>query len=496
MLIIIRILESSDKIMSSKNLKLITIYGLFWKLAERISSQIITFGLSIILARLLSPSDYGAIAILLVFITIADVFVNAGFGSALVQKKEADDLDFSSVFYFSFIFSILVYFIIFLIAPSIANFYNMPILQPTLQVLALRIPVAAINSVQQAYVSRNMQFKKFFYSTLSGTAASAVVGIFMAYNGYGIWSLVGQYLSNAVINTIVLFSVISWRPQLIFSLQRLKSLFSYGWKLLLSGLLDSGSQSLNSLLIGKFYTPADLAFFDTGKKFPMVIVTNINSSISSVLFPALSSEQDKPERVKAHTRKAIQISSYIMWPMMLGMAACADSIVSLVLTDKWLPAVPYLQIACITYGLWPIHTANLQAINAMGRSDVFLKLEIIKKVIVIAALLISIQYGVLFIALAGFITGIINAFINAYPNRYLLKYSYIEQIEDIFPSFLSAAMMALVVYYIGSFTENIYLKLLPQITCGIIIYILFSKIFKLNSFEYIIDLYRQKFIKR
>lgn len=482
--------------MTSNSLKSKTISGLLWKFAERIGAQAITFVLSIILARLLSPSDYGAIAILLVFITIADVFVNAGFGSALIQKKDADDLDFSSVFYFSLIFSVFVYLIIFLAAPFVANFYNMPILQPTLQVLALRIPVAAINSVQQAYVSRNMQFKKFFYSTLSGTAASALVGIFMAYNGYGIWSLVGQYLSNAVINTIVLFSVINWRPQLIFSLQRLKSLFSYGWKLLLSGLLDTGYQSLSSLLIGKFYTPADLAFFDTGKKFPMVIVTNINSSISSVLFPALSSEQDEPERVKAHTRKAIQISSYIMWPMMLGMAACADNIVSLVLTDKWLPAVPYLQIACITYGLWPIHTANLQAINAMGRSDIFLKLEFVKKIIGITALLISIQYGVLAIALIGIITGIIATFINAYPNGYLLKYSYAEQIKDILPSFLCALGMALFVYFTGKFVENIYFKLLIQVILGTLVYIFISKIFKLVSFEYLINLTKQKFIKR
>lgn len=482
--------------MTSNSLKSKTISGLLWKFAERTGAQAITFILSIILARLLSPSDYGAIAILLVFITIADVFVNAGFGSALIQKKDADNLDFSSVFYFSFIFSIFIYLVIFLAAPFVANFYNMPILQPTLQVLALRIPVAAINSVQQAYVSRNMQFKKFFYSTLSGTAASAVVGIFMAYNGYGIWSLVGQYLSNAVINTIVLFSVINWHPQLVFSLQRLKSLFSYGWKLLLSGLLDTGSQSLNSLLIGKFYTSVDLAFFDTGKKFPMVIVTNINSSISSVLFPALAFEQDEPERVKAHTRKAIQISSYIMWPLMLGMAACADSIVSLVLTDKWLPAVPYLQIACITYGLWPIHTANLQAINAMGRSDIFLKLEIVKKVIGITALLFSIQYGVLAIALSGIITGIISIFINAYPNGYLLKYSYWEQIRDILPSVLLAMLMAVGVNIIGSFTDDICLKLFYQVISGGIIYIVLSKISKIDSFEYIIDLYRQKFIKR
>lgn len=465
--------------------------GLLWKFAERIGAQAITFVLSIILARLLSPSDYGAIAVLLVFITIADVFVNAGFGSALIQKKDADDLDFSSVFYFSFIFSVFVYFVVFLAAPFIANFYNMPILQPALQVLALRIPAAAINSVQQAYVSRNMQFKKFFYSTLSGTAASALVGIFMAYNDYGIWSLVGQYLSNAVINTIVLFSVINWRPQLIFSLQRLKSLFSYGWKLLLSGLIDTGYQSLNSLLIGKFYTPADLAFFDTGKKFPMVIVTNINSSISSVLFPALASEQDEPERVKAHTRKAIQISSYIMWPMMLGMAACADSIVSLVLTDKWLSAVPYLQIACITYVLWPIHTANLQAINAMGRSDIFLKLEIVKKFVGISILIFTMQYGVLAIALGGILGGMISTFINAYPNGYLLKYSYMEQIKDILPSVILALFIAVIIKCFNNYFENSVSLLIVDILLFITLYILISYLINNKEFNYIINTIKQ-----
>lgn len=480
--------------MTSNSLKSKTISGLLWKFAERIGAQAITFVLSIILARLLSPSDYGAIAILLIFITIADVFVNAGFGSALIQKKDADNLDFSSVFYFSFLFSVFIYAVIYLAAPFVADFYNMPVLQSTLQVLALRIPVAAINSVQQAYVSRNMQFKKFFYSTLSGTAASAVVGIFMAYNGYGIWSLVGQYLSNAVINTIVLFSVINWRPQLIFSLQRLKSLFSYGWKLLLSGLFDTGYQSLNSLLIGKFYTSADLAFFDTGKKFPMVIVTNINSSISSVLFPALASEQDEPEKVKAHTRKAIQISSYIMWPMMLGMAACADNIVSLVLTDKWLPAVPYLQIACITYGLWPIHTANLQAINAMGRSDIFLKLEIVKKVIGIPALLISIQYGVLVVAITYLITGIMATFINSYPNKFLLKYSYYEQIKDMLPSFLLSLIMCILIKILPFDGLSTFFRLVLQIIIGVTMYILLSIIFKNEAFEYLVKVIKERFL--
>lgn len=470
--------------------KIIT--GFIWKFAERSSAQAITFILSIILARLLSPNDYGIIAILLVFITIADVFVNAGFGNALIQKKNADNLDFSSVFYCSLILSIFIYIIIYLVAPFIALFYNMPILENTLRVLALRIPIAAINSVQQAYISRNMQFKKFFYSTLSGTLGSAIIGITMAYNCYGIWALVGQYLSNAVINTIVLFSIIEWRPRLIFSVQRLKSLFDYGWKLLLSGLIDTGYNSLNSLLIGKFYTPVDLAFFDTGKKFPMTIVTNINSSISSVLFPALASEQDNIEQVKEHTRKAIQICSYIMWPLMLGMAACADNIVRIVLTDKWLPAVPYLQIACITYGLWPIHTANLQAINAMGRSDIFLKIEVIKKIVGIMALLISLQYGVLAIALSGIVTGVICTFINAYPNGYLLKYTYLEQMKDILPSFLLSMIMGAAIIYAGEFCADIYLNLFVEIIFGIVFYMLFSKLFNLNSFEYIRNIYSKK----
>lgn len=466
----------------------------FWKFFECTSAQIITFVLSIILARILSPNDYGTIAIVLVFITIADVFVNAGFGNALIQKKDADDLDFSSVFYFSFVFSAFVYIVIYVAAPVIAIFYSMPILENTLRVLALRIPIAAINSVQQAYVSRNLQFKKFFFSTLIGTFSSAIIGITMAYCGYGIWALVGQCLSNSIINTIVLFSIIEWHPKLIFSFLRLKKLFDYGWKLLLSGLIDTGYNSLNSLLIGKFYTPSDLAFFDTGKKFPMTIVNNINSAISSVLFPVLASEQDDLEQVKMHTRRVIQISSYIMWPMMLGMAACADNIVRIVLTDKWLPVVPYLQIACITYGLWPIHTANLQAINAMGRSDIFLKLEIIKKVIGIIALMIGLQYGVIAIALSGIVTGIISTFINAYPNGYLLKYRYWEQIKDVLSSFFCAVVMSVAVYFSSRMVKNIFLELLLQIGIGVIVYILLSYILRLEPLKYLINniIYKKK----
>lgn len=474
--------------MIDENIKSKTISSLLWKLSERTASQLVNFIIAIILARLLTPSDYGVLAILLVFIAIGDTFVNAGFGNALIQKKNADDLDFSSVFYCSFIFSIFVYIVFYFGAPTIAYFYDMPLLETTLQVLALRIPIAAINSVQQAYVSRNMQFKKIFYSTLTGVGASAILGITLAYCGFGVWALVVQNLSNALVNTVVLFCVITWRPKLIFSFERLKSLFSYGWKILLSGLIDTSYKSLNTMLIGKFYTSIDLAFFENGKKFPLVIVNNINTSISSVLFPALASEKDEIVKVKKHVRKVLQISSYIMWPMMFCLAVCADNIISIVLTDKWLPAVPYLQIACITYGLWPIHTANLQSINAIGRSDIILKLEIIKKTIGIAVLLISIQYDVLTVALSGIVTGIIGTVINSYPNGYLLKYKYHEQINDMFPSFLISALVAGVVvvinYYFG-FNRSLF-SLVTNIIIFIILYVIFSKILKIQAFEFLL----------
>ena len=353
--------------------------GLFWKFGERISAQLISLIVSIVLARLLSPDDYGAVALVMVFITIANVFVASGFGNALIQKKNADNLDFSSVFYLNIALGLVLYAVLFFASPAIASFYNMPVLSPALRVLGIRIVVASVNSVQQAYVSRHMLFKRFFWSTLFGTLVSGVVGITMAYHGFGVWALVAQYLTNTCTDTIVLWFTVKWRPIFRCSLERAKGLFSYGWKLLVSALLDTGYKQLRSLIIGKKYTSADLAYYNQGDKYPGLIVNNINTSISSVLFPAMSQFQDDRERVKQMTRRAIQISSYIMWPMMIGFAVVAEPFVSLVLTDKWLPCVPFIRIFCFTYGLYPIHTANLQAINALGRSDLFLRLEIIKK---------------------------------------------------------------------------------------------------------------------
>ena len=465
--------------------------GLIWKFGERITAQSISLLVSIILARLLSPDEYGSVAIVMIFITIANVFVSSGFGNALIQKKDADNLDFSSVFYINIVMGIILYFILFCIAPIVSNFYEMPILAPTLRVLGIRIIVASINSVQQAYVSRNMLFKRFFWSTLFGTLISGVIGVTMAYHGFGVWALVAQYLTNTCTDTIVLWFTVRWRPSLQCSFARARKLFSYGWKLLLSGLLDTGYKQLRSLIIGRKYSSSDLAYYNQGDKYPALLVTNINASISSVIFPAMAQYQDDRVKVKNMTRRAIQISSFILWPCMLGVGAIAKPLVIFLLTDKWLPCVPYIRIFCFTYGLWPIHTANLQAINAVGRSDLFLKLEIIKKMVGTIAILVSMNYGPLAMAYSLVVTDLLATLINAFPNKKLLSYGYFEQIKDMLPSFIMAFIMALVIYPIQKIGFSCSVTIAVQVLIGVGFYIFLAILTKQQSFRYLFGLIKK-----
>ena len=470
------------------NIKSKVLSGLIWKFAERISAQLVTFIVSIILARLLDPSHYGAIAIVNVFIALANVFVVSGFGNSLIQKKDADNIDFSSVFWGNLVISSLVYMVIFISAPYIAEFYGMQILCPVLRVLGIRIIIGGINNVQQAYVSKNMMFKRFFWSTLFGTVISGVAGIILAYSGFGIWALTAQYLINSIVGTIVLWFTVSWRPVFKFSFTRLKILFSFGWKLLISALLDTGYKELRTLVIGKMYTSADLAFYNKGKSFPDLFVTNINSSIQSVLFPAMSNEQKNKDTLKAMVRRAIRISSYTMLPLMCGFALVAEPFIELLLTEKWLPCVPYLRIATFTFAFMPIHTANLQAINAIGRSDIYLRLEIIKKVIGLIALIVSAPYGVFAIAASAMLTTVIASFINAYPNKKLINYNYFEQMKDMLNSSIPLLAMIIGVYLINFLHFNTMLTLSLQILTGAFMYIVVSIITKNESFNYIFNM--------
>lgn len=472
-----------------------TIKNFIWRFAERSGAQLVSFIVSIVLARMLSPNDYGTIALVTVFTAIMEVFVNCGLGTALIQKKDADDLDFSSVFYFNFVVCLVLYAGMFIASPYIANFYGDETLTPVVRVLSLTIVIAGVKGIQQAYVSRNMLFKRFFFSTIGGTIFSAFLGIGMAYMGFGVWALVAQQLSNTAIDTLILWITVKWRPKKVFSWNRLKGLLMFGWKLLVSSLLDTVYNNLRNLIIGRMYSSADLAYYNQGDKFPKVIVTNINTSIDSVLLPTMSNAQDDRERVKQMTRRAIKTSTYVMAPLMMGLAFCAEPIVRLILTDKWLPCVPFLRIFCITYMFWPVHTANLNAINAMGRSDWFLRLEIIKKIMGMTILLSTMWFGVMAMAYSLLLSSLLSQIINSWPNRKLLGYGYLEQVRDFLPGILLAVLMGVCVYFIGYIPLPTIATLVIQILSGAIIYIGLSAALKLEEFTYLLGMIKS-FINR
>ena len=470
--------------MSSTNV----ITNFFWRFLERCGAQGVTFIVSIVLARLLDPTVYGTVALVTIFTTIMQVFVDSGMGNALIQKKDADDLDFSSVFYFNMAMCSVLYLIMFFAAPFIASFYRMPELTAIVRVLSFVVVISGVKNVQQAYVSRHLMFKRFFFSTLGGTIGAAVIGIAMAYLGFGVWALVAQMLFNAAVDTTILWITVKWRPKKMFSFQRLKSRFSYGWKLLVSSLIDTVYNDQRQLIIGKKYSSGDLAYYNQGKKFPQLIVTNINTSIDSVLLPTMSKAQDDMAAVRSMTRRAIKTSTFLMMPAMIGLAVCAEPLVQLILTEKWLPCVLFLRIFCITYAFYPIHTANLNAIKAMGRSDLFLKLEIIKKTVGIIAILITMWISVQAMAYSFLVTTILNQIINSWPNKKLLNYSYLEQIKDMMPQILLSLGMGAAIYAVSFLHLSASLTLLIQIPLGVLVYWSGSKIFHVESYTYIIEM--------
>lgn len=470
--------------MESDSLKKKTIGGFVWRFAERCGAQGVQFVVSLVLARILTPNDYGTVALIMVFINVLGVFINSGMGAALIQKKNADDLDYSSLFYFNMFMCVTLYAIMFFCAPLIAKFYDKPELVALTRVISLTFIVSGVKGIQNAYVSKHLMFKRFFFSTLGGTIVSAVVGILLAYKGYGAWAIVVQSLSNNAIDTLILWITVKWRPKFMFSFKRLKGLFSYGWKLLLSGLLDTGYNQLRSLIIGKVYSSTDLAYYDKANNFPSMIITNVNSSIDSVLLPSMSSVQDSKESVKGMTRRAMKTSTYVMAPLLMGLAACGQSVISILITDKWLPSYPFMVIFCITYMFYPVHTANLNAIKAMGRSDIFLKLEIIKKIVGIIAILVTFKISVMAMAYSLLVTSVLAQIINSWPNKKLMNYSYLEQLKDILPGILLAAFMGGCVYCVNFLHLSNWLTLLIQVPLGAAIYIGLSALLKLESFTY------------
>lgn len=463
----------------------VIVKSLSYKFIEQLLTKGTSLVISIVLARLLDVESFGVLAILTVFTSLCSAIIESGLSTSLIQKKDVDDKDYSTVFYISSILAILLYAVIFLAAPWIASIYEMPMLTMYLRVIGIVLFTTPFNATQLGYVYRNMMFRQLLISTVIASLASGLLGIVLAVRGFGVWALIVQTLSNAIVSVLTLFVQIPWRPRKYFSINRLKQHWKYGWKLLVSSIVDTLYVDIQALVIGKKYSDTDLAYYNRGETYPKTIMTSLNSAVQSVMLPVLSAEQSDTSAIKGIMRKSVSISSFVLFPIMAGFAGIADSFVSIVLTDKWLPCVPFLQLACITYAVRPVNSCNLQAIKAIGRSDIFLKLTLIKKFIGIGIIFITAFCfnTPLAIAIGVAVFSPIELIINAFPNRKLVGYSLVEQVKDIaLPAVFSMIMFG-IVSLIGGMIGNVWMRLCIQMVVGIIVYITLSASFRVRALK-------------
>ena len=482
-------MEQNEK----KSLKSRAIAALIWKLLENGGTQGILFVVTIVLARLLNPAEYGVLSITVIFVTIAGVFVQRGFSMSLVQKKDADDLDFNSVFWFTLLVAFLLYAALFFAAPFIESYYNTPRVAAVLRTVAVILFAGAVTSVQSAIIMRELAFRKRFVTSVISVVLSGTVGIVMAYMGFGVWALVGQQLTDNFTMCIGLSIATGWRPRLKMSFQRLKGLFAFGWKLLVSSLLETVYSDLSGLIIGKRYSTTDLAQYDRGRKFPQYLGTNLSGAIQSTLFPTFAIAQDDQTRLHDMLRKSMAASAFLMFPLMAGMAAVASPLVYLVLTEKWMPSVPFMQIFCITFAMYPVDATVLQAINALGRSDLYLKLEVAKKLFGIAFIAVAVFWldTPLSLAWALAATAVVSVVLNAIPIKRLIHYTYVEQCKDLLPSLGLSFMMGTVVFAVTYLNLGPWGTLLTQVALGVAVYAGCAALFKMKSFYYILNSARE-----
>ena len=456
--------------------------GLLWKLLELGGTQGIQFVVSIILARLLSPDEFGTISLITIFITIANTFVQSGFTTALIQKKDVEDPDYSSVFWISMLLAVVMYLLLWAAAPAIAAYYAAPVLTDLLRATGVILFPGAVVSIQTAYVSRNMQFRKLFLASLIAVVISGGAAIGFALRGFGVWAMSLQQIIFYFALMIALFAVVSWKPAFELKILRIKELISFGWKILAAGLLDTIWANVYGLVIGKRFSTADLGGYNRGEQFPRIIATNLSSALQSVMLPVYSRLQDDRARLKDMLQSTIRYSAFFLFPMMAGLIAVAEPLVRVLLTDKWLFCVPYLRLLAACYVFWPVHTVNLQAINAQGKSGLFLKLEIAKKIsgiiFLCIGLLVSPLFGVTGILIFRLVHEIVCSVLNSHPNKPSLGYGFLAQISDMVPAGICSAGMCLGTMAVGKLVTLSPLPLLLlQVAAGIIFYITLSLIF-------------------
>lgn len=417
--------------------------GVFWQGLCNIGSKGLNFVFSIILARLLAPEDFGSVAILMIFIAIAEVFVDSGFSTALIQKKDADDIDCSSVFYFNILVAVVLYLVFFAAAPWIAEFYRDPKLTSCFRWLAMGTVVRSFSLVQQSLLCKRMLFHLNFRIVFGALLISGTLGIVLAYCGFGVWSLIVQQLVNAAVTAILLWVLVKWRPCLCFVWDRVRTLFHFGSRLLATSLLDTLCNNLFGMIVGRLFDLSTLAYYNRGRHIPETGMGIINSTIGSVIFPAFSKVQDDRNEMRRLAQKSLKVTMFFVIPAMGLLAVLAKPLVLVLLTEKWLSSVIFLQLSCLIFVVWPLHTLNLQVIMACGRSDTMLILEIIKKVQTITVLLLTWPYGVIAMVWGMAVNGVLCAVENAWPNRKLIGYSWETQFKDIMPYLLMAGAASL-----------------------------------------------------
>lgn len=468
------------------------IASLLWKFLERCSVQVVSFVVTIVLARILCPEDYGLIALVMVFINISSVLVEGGLNTALIQKKNASQIDFSTIFYTSLSMALFLYLVLYWGAPFIAKFYGKEQLIPIVRLLGFSLFFYAINSVQKAYLIKNLLFKNLFFSGFGAVLLSGVLGVYMAKSGFGVWALVTQSVVSQIATTLVMWFTVKWRPTWEFSWDSFRQLFGFGSKILFTNFMISFFVNIRNLIIGKVYSAASLAYFDRGKQFPSLIIDNINSSIQSVLFPVLADQQNSKSSVKQIVRRSIKTSTYIIFPLVIGLAVSADPLVRFLLTDKWVGVIPFIQIFCMMYLLMPMQIANMEAIKALGHSGTSLKLETIKKIIELLILIITVPIGVYAIAWGLVVYNLFSIFINTYPNKKLLEYDLSSQIKDVIPALLVSLAMGIIIILFNQLEIASWMKFVADVIIGIVVYLFLSIVFKLDAFMYLKGLFLKK----
>lgn len=476
----------------SETLRQKTVHGIIWSSIERFSVQGIQFILQILMARILSPEDYGAIAMLAIFVAISQSFIDSGFSNALIRKVDRTEKDYATVFYFNIVVGVVFYFVLFFASPFIADFYNTPVLKPLTKVIALNLFFNSMCVVQQARLTIQLNFKIQAVVSLISVVISGAVGLWMAYSGYGVWSLAVQTVLQTALRMLLFWVLAKWRPIEKFSRDSFREMFNYGSKLLASGLLDTIYKNIYTIIIGKVFNSALLGYYSRAEQFAQFPSSNLTGILQRVTFPVLSTIQNEEERLRNNYRKFLKLSAFIVFPLMVGLAAIADPFIRLILTDKWAGIIPLLQVICLSYMWYPIHAINLNLLQVKGRSDLFLKLEIFKKANTTIILLITVPLGIMAICVGKIVTSLLALVINTYYTGKLIHVGFLRQMQDLFPTLLNCTIMYFLIKVTLLFVDGILLRFIIGFFVGVVCYIFTAYLFKSAELKELFAIIRKK----